>query len=234
MTLTESRPEAWAQAARAPQAPRYFVPVCLYPHTCYRTREGLTDLVEKFALDRHDHLIVVADVLLGLDKLVTGRFWNPDMVFDKARSEGSQVFRLIRKTARRLNSQDSLSLNYWDDLAATEPFKAFSQRIAAACRQCEPFSRTLDQFVRARIDRFVRGDAGEVQHKAETDYILGEISMSVYCTEVLGYDVEIWEKPLDPDAPDPLGILYGRHPDIVRNVCGKGRLDRRLEFLRTA
>ncbi len=210
---------------------RYFVPVCLYPHTRYRTREGLTDLIEQFALDRCEHMIVVADFLLALDNLVTGRFWNPEMVFDKAHRQGTEIFRLIRRTARRQNSEDRMSLNYWDDVSVTEDFKAFSSRLTSACLACESFGATVDRFVRSRIDRYAQGEAGERQYNAETRYILGEISMSVYCTEILGYRSEIWEKPLAPDAPDPLGILYSRHPEIVLSVSGKERLDRRLEFL---
>ena len=210
---------------------RYFVPVCLYPHTRYRTREGLTDLIEQFALDRCDHIIVVADFLLALDNLVTGRFWNPEMVFDKAHRQGAEIFRLIRRTARRQNSQERMSLNYWDDVSMTQDFKAFSARLTSACLACDSFGAVVDRFVKSRIDRFVRGEAGERQYNAETSYILGEISMSVYCTEILSYHTEVWEKPLEPDAPDPLGILYNRHPEILLSVCGKDRLDRRLRFL---
>lgn len=211
--------------------PRYFVPVCLYSHTRYRTREGLTELIERFALDRCEHLIVVADFLLALDKLVTGQFWNPEMVYDKSHRQGAEVFRLIRKTARRHHSQETMSLNFWGDVAETEGFKEFSTRITAACLACDSFKSIVDRFVQERIDRFASGEAGAQQFDAETNYIWGEISMSVYCTEILGYHTEVWEKPLEPDAPDPLGILYGYHPEIVRAVCDKQALDRRLQFL---
>ena len=213
------------------RAPRYFVPVCLYPHTRYRTRQGLSDLIGRFALDRCAHKIVVADHLLGLDYLVTGRYWNPELVFSRAHRQGAQVFRLIRKTARALSCRETMSLSYWDEVAGTADFQAFAQRIIAACGACAPFKSVVDGFVRARLARFAPGDAGAREVAAETDYILGEISMSVYCTEVLGYHTEVWEKPLAPDAPDPLGVLYGRHPEIVRQVCGKRTLERRLAFL---
>jgi len=219
----EPRPEA--------QRPRYFVPVCLYPHTRYRTREGLIDLIDRFALASSEHMIVVADFLLALDNLVTGRFWNADLVFDKAHRQGTQILQLIRKTSRKHGSEDKMSLNYWDGVAEGQDFKAFSARLVAGCQACPSFKASIDEFVHARIDRFCREGAGERQYNAETDYILGEISMSVYCTEMLGYYTEVWEKPLEPGAPDPLGILYSRHPEIVREACEKEELDRTLEFL---
>jgi hypothetical protein len=42
-------------------AARYFIPVCLYPHTKYRTHAGVAALIEKYELRHHDHLIVVAE-----------------------------------------------------------------------------------------------------------------------------------------------------------------------------
>ena len=100
----QNTPSALPHDANELSANRYFVPVCLYPHTTYRTRNGLTELINKFSLADHDHLIVVADHLLALDNLVNGRFWNPDMVYEKARRQGSQIFRLIKKTAKREES----------------------------------------------------------------------------------------------------------------------------------
>src|SRR5262249_59589773 len=61
----------------------YFIPVCLYPHTKYRTRAGVIYLLEKFELRSCDYLIVVADELLFLDRLVTGRFWTIDQARKK-------------------------------------------------------------------------------------------------------------------------------------------------------
>lgn len=231
MNLAHRRYPAPAEKTPEACAPRYFVPVCLYPHTRYRTREGVTQLIRRFALDRREHLVVVADVLLAFDNLVTGRFWNPEMVFPKASRQGEEILRLIRKTARRQRSDGTMSLNRWNDLAQTSDFRDFSERIVSLCEASEPFRAVVDRFVRARIERFVRGDTGDRQYDAEKHYIFGEISMSVYCTEILDYRIEVWERPLQPAASDPLGVLYARHPEIVREACGKAKLDRRLKFL---
>ena len=224
-------PASQKPAAEALTQPRFFIPVCLYPHTKYRTRKGLLDLVGKFDLAAFDHLIVVADRLLALDRIVTGRFWNEAAVFDKARRESKDVFRLIRKVADKEGACGRCRLAYWDDIAASPAFGVFSARLLAACRAESAFMELVGRFVEARIQRFGQGADPERERRAEFDYILGEISMSVYCTEMLLYWNEIWERPLPEGAPDPLRILYEDFPKVVQEACGRDHTHRRLSFL---
>ena len=221
-----------ARSAPATQLqPRFFIPVCLYPHTRYRTRRGIEDLIAKFRLAEFDHLIVVADHLLALDKIVTGRFWNEAAVFEKTRREGGDVFRLIGKVARSEEASDRCRLAYWDEVAESDAFVRFRNRLLAACHGAPDFMAVIERFVDGRVARFGMGADPERERRAEFDYIIGELSMSVYCTEVLGYWNEIWERPLEAGAIDPLGIVYRDFPDIVTTACQRSRTRRRLSFL---
>ena len=227
MAVTDVAPTAPA----AQHQPRFFIPVCLYPHTRYRTRRGIEDLIAKFRLANFDHLIVVADHLLALDKIVTGRFWNEKTVFDKTRREGSGVFRLIAKVSRSEQARDRCSLAYWDEIAARDHFVRFRERLLAACHAEPAFMAVIERFVDGRVARFGMGADPERERRAEFDYILGELSMSVYCTEVLGYWNEIWERPLEAGAIDPLRIVYEDFPHIVTNACQRPQTRRRLSYL---
>ncbi len=217
--------------AAAPARPRYFIPVCLYPHTRYRTRQGILDLISKYSLAECDHLIVVADHLLALDNIVTGRFWNERRVFEKARRESNNVFRLIMRISAKENTRDHCRLAYWDDIAKTDPFISFRFRLVEICRANVAFMEQVDRFIDERVGRFGMGANQDRERQAEFDYIIGEISMSLYCTEILSYRTEIWERPLEPDAPDPLRILYEDFPHIVMTACNRPRTIRRLSFL---
>ena len=211
--------------------PRYFVPVCLYPHTKYRTRQGIRDLIAKFRLTAFDHLIVVADHLLALDNIVTGRFWDQKMVFEKARQDSNQVHRLIDRVSRKEKARGRGQLVYWNDIAATEPFIAFRTRLVDRCRADGKFMAVVTRFIDRRVHRFGMGANPDRERQAEFDYVIGELSMSIYCTEILGYWNEIWERPLEADAVDPLRILYEKHPDIVMAACDRPHTIRRLNFL---
>jgi hypothetical protein len=54
--------------------------------------------------------------------------------------------------------------------------------------------------------------------------------MSVFCTEVMDFWMEVWERPPAPDVPDPLKLLYNGHAELLGRVIGRP-LNRVLNFL---
>ena len=227
----EMRPERTATYLHGGGVKRYFVPVCLYPHTKYRTRDGLRDLFVKYELAVNSYMIVVADRLLALDRLMTGRFWKENSVFDKARREGRDVFRLIGRVAKEQESAQNGEVLYWDDLAGSERFTRFRDSMVRTCRENLGFLHTVEAFARQRTDRFAMGARPEKELKWELEYIFGEITMSVYCTEILGFNNEVWERPPRGLKIDPLNLLYAEFPSILESVCGNGTRSRVLNFL---
>jgi hypothetical protein len=210
--------------------PRYFVPICLYPHTKYRTKGGVAALFQKFQLERHEYLIVIADRLLALDNLVTGRYWSYDSVFYKAKRDARQIFNLIKRISHKLGAQDCGSVVYWDDIGEKEQFKEFAKRMRERFLADELLSATLEEFVSRRVNRFGLGSSAKNELGYEREYLLSEVCMSVFCTEVLGYWQEVWERSPAPEVPDPIKLLYNERPQAV--VCATGQSTRRaLSFL---
>jgi hypothetical protein len=210
--------------------PTYFVPVCLYPHTKYRTKAGVSALFRNYRLDEHDYLIVVADRLLALDRLVTGRYWSLNGVFTKARRDAQQVFRLIKRTAAECGAEKRGRVVYWDEIATRKEFGEFANRLQDVIMTDETISKTIEDFVNCRVRRFGSGAAPTRERDSEREYLLSEVCMSVYCTEILDYQVEIWERPPAPEVPDPLKILYNGSQHLV--VAATGRpVKRSLKFL---
>src|ERR1700733_8723845 len=105
-----------------PSGNRYYIPVCLYPHTKYRTSAGLDALFQKFALHHHDHLIVIADRLLVLDRLVTGRYWTISSARTKAKQEAKQILSLIQRISSKAEARPRGKIICWDDIAETTEY----------------------------------------------------------------------------------------------------------------
>ena len=210
--------------------PRYIAPICLYPHTAYRTANGVTALFEKYQLQRHDHLIVIADQLFALDNLVTGRYCSAKTVFVKARTEAEQIFNLVRRVSHKMKAHERGRIVYWDEIAKTPHFEEFAMRMRAEFLADEFLSSALEDFVERRVERFGLGASPKDESDHEREYLLSEVCMSVYCTEVLGYWTEIWEQPPPPNLPDPLKLLYEHRPDLLAKVTGHPA-NRILEFL---
>ena len=213
-----------------PSAARYFVPVCLYPHTRYRTSAGVTALFQKYELRVHDYLIVVADRLSVLDRLVTGRYWTADSATVKARQEARQVVGLIERTRKKMGARGNGRVVFWDDIAETAQFAAFAGRLRAELSADPMVMGAIEEFCERRARRFGLGNAPDRERSYEREYLLSEICMSVFCTEVLGFCTEIWERPPAADAPNPLKLLYDVRPEMVERLTGRS-VSRALTFL---
>jgi hypothetical protein len=212
------------------QVKRYYVPICLYPHTKYRTKTGAMFLFEKFLVDSEQYLIVIADRLFALDRLVTGRFWNSDSVFATARREASQIFSLVSRIAKKVGAAGNGKIVYWDEVAAREEFKRFDRSIRAELSANEVLVSSLDKFVKLRVDRFGMKRDPQKEAEFEREYLLSEVSMSMFCTEVLNFSNEIWEKPVSQGVPDPIGLIYSDYRDFVARATGHAAV-RTLQFL---
>jgi hypothetical protein len=147
--------------------PKYFVPVCLYPHTKYRTVEGVSALFDKFQFCVNEYLIVVADRLLALDNLVTGRYWSYSSVFEKAKKEAIQVKSLIKRVSVKKNARNSGRIVLWDEIADTADFGDFAGRMRQEVLSEELLSNALEDFVSRRVARFGLGSAPEKERDAE-------------------------------------------------------------------
>lgn len=212
------------------QCTRYFVPVCLYAHTKYRSAAGVTALFEKYRLASCEHLIVVADRLLVLDRLVTGRYFTINSATAKARREADQIARLIRRVAQQQKAIAVGRVVFWDEIAETPRFAEFAGNLRGTILSDELLSKAISEFVHQRVDRFGLGHDPDREREYEREYLLSEVCMSVYCTEILNFQNEVWERPPAPEIPDPLKVLYQCRPHLVSRVTGRS-IARRLHFL---
>lgn len=199
---------------------RYFIPVCLYPHTKYRTSAGVGAVFHKYALRDHDHLIVIADRLLVLDRLMTGRYWTVSSAIKKAKEEAQQILSLIRRMSSRAGARGRGTIICWDEIAETAEYSEFARRLQKAALADELLAETIQVFVERRVGRFGLGASLEREQRYEREYLLSEVSMSVFCTELLGFSHEIWERPPRADVPDPLKLLYSERPELITHLTG--------------
>lgn len=129
--------------SRLTRSRRYFIPVCLYPHTLYRTYAGVSALFEKYELRAHDHLIVIADRLLVLDRLVTGRYWSANSAHIAARREAEQISKLIDRVSHKSGAQARGRIVFWDDIAETADYAACASRLRKEVLGDDIFRRRL-------------------------------------------------------------------------------------------
>lgn len=203
------------------RAPRYFIPICLYPHTRYRTTVGVTALFDQFQLHLHDHLIVIADRLLVLDRLVTGRYWTVNSATLAARRDAEQIFKMINRVSHKLRAQSQGRIVFWEEIADTAEFVAFSTGLQRALMADNMLTAAFDAFVEKRVERFGLGADADKERGYELEYLLSEVCMSVYCTEMLTYWSEVWERPPTRGIPDPLKLIYEHRRGLIERLTGR-------------
>ena len=109
-------------------------------------------------------------------------------------------------------------------------FSALAGRLREEVLKDDILAAKIDEFVIGRVARFGLGSAPDRERSYERDYLLSELCMSVFCTEVLGFCNEVWERPPAADIPDPLKILYKDRPELVVRATGRP-VARALHFL---
>lgn len=206
--------------------------MCMYPHTKYRTNKGLLFLFEKFSLYSSEYIIVVADRLNALDNLLTGKYVRKNNVFLKSRAEAEQFMKQAKKISKQSGAISSGQFYYWDELASQPEYLDFYELLKEEIFANKSMTNVIQKFINNRVERYGLGLSKADEEKYELDYILGEISMSVYCTEILRFNTEIWEKPISADMPDPLSVLYSENLDIIRKIA-RAEPSRKLEYLFT-
>ena len=180
---------------------------------------GVKALFDKYALRNHDHLMVIADRLLVLDRLVIGRYWTVSSAVNKAKREAKQILSLINRVSYRAEAQARGTIVCWDEIAETAQYSNFAQRLQHAVLADQMLAETIQAFVERRVERYGLGELPERERDYEREYLLSEVSMSVFCTEVLGFSHEVVgaTTPSRPSRSAETALRRARRADHTSN-----------------
>lgn len=211
-------------AMPASREPRYFIPIRTNAQTAYRTRPEVLSLVNAHGFWDRETLIVV-----GHDP----QAWQAAAAASTAQAapcDRGDLTRLLWSVAGRREAHGRSQMLSWRALSESDGFRAFRERLFRAFLQCPDFLELFGRLSRARAEPAASALATGPKRHLGTPGLGDELAVSIYCTEVLGYWHEIWERPPEPGALDPLAALYADHPEVVARACG-GNTPRRRQSL---
>jgi hypothetical protein len=137
---------------------------------------------------------------------------------------------MILNVRSQFTDVENVCIAKWRDIAGQDNYMGLLQRLSSVVEEDKDLAAVVDQFVVQHVRKFCwRSD--EQAAKWEKRYLLEEITMSIYVTEMLGYPRELWESPPNPQFADPIGYLYESRPELVQMLVGKRTLSRKLEIL---
>jgi tRNA-dependent cyclodipeptide synthase len=211
--------------------PAIFIPICLYTRTFYRKKENMKYIFSKYVQPSEATLILICDDLHAYNLIIRGNCSSVDEAFKKARNQGENLRSMILNVRRQFADVKNIIIAKWIDIAGQNKYIELYQKLKSILGQGKDLADIVNEFVTSYMRKFYWRRVNEETAKWEKRYLLEEISMSIYVTEILGYPRELWENAPNPKFPDPIGYLYEKRPEIVQMLVEKKTLARQLEIL---
>lgn len=182
-------------------------------------------VVKSWILSVDGSFVVICDGLFAynLFSKFPERGWDDAVV--RAKQRGENLHKMVAGVLRREGCIRKAILVDWADVADRVDFRRFRDKITDLVRENPLARRICDNFVskHARAAGSVRQDFFE---ENEWNYLLNEISISIFVTEKLGYFMEVWEPISDTNAFDPIATLYSEIEGEILEILGVSKLRR--------
>ena len=208
--------------------PSIFLPICLYSKN-YKLKENVKYVFKNYIIPSKSSLILICDDLHAYNLIIRGIASQAD-AFIKAKMQGENLKKMILNVKKKFTELENFELLSWNDLSSQFSFKRILTGVEDHLYKDSELEKQVIQFIITNIQKF-NGRVNLSNKKWERRYLLEEIAMSIYVTEIKGYWLEFWDSPPDPHCADPIGFLYKERPDIVKRLVGKNKLNRKLRLI---
>jgi len=187
-----------------------FVPICLYSNGFFLVKDNLRFFLHVFS-DLSEVLFVIVDKLYGNNLLIKDKVGTVDEAKVAYNERGKDIMLYVKKTIQEYIlchcSRTMYKVVRWEELSDSEEYirlKSCVEKVFENSPNLKTYSQAFINHCLAKMTK----DCNEYKQGLEYEYLFGEITMSIYLTEYLGYENEIWEKPQSDDLPDPIDYLY--------------------------
>ena len=204
-----------------------FAPICLYTNSLFKTRDKATQFIDKYIVSTSNALVLVCDTLHAYSLMVRHSY-DCKKAKRKAQRQGESQHQMMSKLLRNVPNRKAIRLCRWDEIASDAGYTEVMERIESALTRDDEFRGIIAGFCAAHVRRLSYGRTGPIA-EWERRYVLSEIAMSVYVTEILGYWHEVWENVPGPELVDPLTYLYDSRRSLVLSFAQVRETRRRLE-----
>jgi hypothetical protein len=205
-----------------------FIPMCLYATSFYYQKRNIEYLFDNYISNYKHCLIVIADDLRAYNQIIKNLEENIDDALNSSRKKGDEIKNLVVNSLKDKEGSDIL-IKKWVDFKQNSEFIKIKEIVSNEIRINNSFKDVIHEFILFNLRKFDVQEDLESKYY-EHQYILEEIAMSIFATEILGYSTELWEKA-PTNSPDPIKFLYENSPDIVKKITGKSQLNRILTTL---
>jgi len=196
----------------------YFCPISIGNH--YYSRRRMAQIVERFLRAADASLILVCDTLRYLAYVA-----NPEISEESAAKKAARETRELERMIGNAGATEleSCRVARLSTFCEQEEFTLFVDRFAATFGKLKDVNQEIENLVSYYLNRYYNRHNSEVELVERRNIILAA-SISLYCTELLGYSRELYKQIEGGLQP----FLYSHRAEQLREFLGKKALERQF------
>lgn len=211
-----------------------FVPICLYSDGFFLKKENLKYFLYSYS-DYSEILFLIVDKLYAYNLLIKEKALNHDIAERMAIKRGKDVHSCVKNTminfaATNPNISPKMTVAYWDDFSKLPEYLNIYNKIRKSFQIDQRLKTYCDNFVNYNL-HFLTQIIDQDKINLERKYLFGEIAMSLFISEILGYNNEVWEKHPNPEMVDPINLLYTQETETLKKILNLNRVSRNQLFV---
>jgi len=206
-----------------------FIPICLYASSFYYKKRNLEELERKILIKYDKALVIIADDLRAYNLIIQNKEVDINEALKKSTHRGNEIENMINKFFKNRTSKSFITLNKWNFYIHNPIFIKIKSLIEREIENNLILKNIVLDFISYNLKKF-GVDQNIKNNFYEFKYITEEITMSIYVTEILNYNTELWEKQ-DIKTPDPISEIYLNCSDFLKKIINKNKLHRNLIYL---
>lgn len=195
-----------------------FIPISLGNH--FYSSEVLRKVLAQFVSKSRASIIFLCNRLRFLSYRIRGET-DIDKINATIGLQLEQITRALNNVG--LGSYSNATVGDWSFLQGDPRYLGLVSSLEDFARNDSTVNQTLGQHATQLLSRFSDKSTSDELISLQIQYILEETSLSLYMTEVRGFNVEVYRRGMGF-----VDYLYNHRPDDVQRLTGAARLSRRF------
>ncbi len=193
-----------------------FIPISLGNH--FYSSEVLRQVLANVVARSRTSIIFLCDRLRFLSYRIRGEE-DISQINANIRLQIDQITRALNNAG--LRSYPNAQVANWSFMEQDGRYPALVSALEDVVRNDPAVHQTLDEHSAQLLSRFREKASSEHSLALQRQYVIEETSLSLYMTEVRGFNVEVYRRGMGF-----VDYLYNHRPDDVKKLTGRRELNR--------
>jgi tRNA-dependent cyclodipeptide synthase len=199
---------------------KLFIPISLGNH--YYSLKVLRQVIENFISKSEQCVVFLCDRLRFLSYLIRGET-NFDQINSNIRIQLDQMSRALAKSG--ITSYSNVTIANWTFVENDHRFLSLVASLEKLVEEDSEVRRQISSHCSRLLSQFYSFNGPQAVDciQIQQQYIMEETALSVFMTEIRGFEFEIYRKGMGF-----VDYLYDQQPDALKSLIGRSSLSRKF------